>query len=193
METLAAEEWRTIEGFEGFYEVSSRGRVRSLDRVVDGKNGTTRRRRSAILSQDTSGNGYPRVVLQRERVRTKRLVSGLVLEAFVGPRPDGMEACHFPDPNPQNNTVENLRWDTKSANMQDRIAHGNNPQSNKTHCPQNHEYTPANTHITKGTTHRHCRECDRIRTNEANRKKRLATQRERIEQEGGSHERLWTH
>ncbi|MDE2103514.1 MAG: HNH endonuclease [Patescibacteria group bacterium] len=51
-------------------------------------------------------------------------VHRLVLLAFIGPCPDGMEGCHFPDRNPANNRLENLRWDTKEANEADRIAHG---------------------------------------------------------------------
>ncbi|RUU22663.1 HNH endonuclease [Mesorhizobium sp. M7A.F.Ca.AU.002.06.1.1] len=47
----------------------------------------------------------------------------LVLEAFVGPRPDGLEGCHN-DGNPDNNRLDNLRWDTPESNQADRIAHG---------------------------------------------------------------------
>lgn len=56
--------------------------------------------------------------------RKARRVSRLVLEAFVGPCPPGMEACHFPDRNPSNNRLENLRWDTAEANQADRRFHG---------------------------------------------------------------------
>ena len=54
----------------------------------------------------------------------QRKVCQLVLEAFVGPRPDGMEACHFPDRNPANNRRDNLRWDTPTSNQADKIIHG---------------------------------------------------------------------
>lgn len=43
---------------------------------------------------------------------------------FVGPCPPGMEACHFPDRDPTNNRLENLRWDTKKANAYDQYLHG---------------------------------------------------------------------
>jgi len=56
--------------------------------------------------------------------RKVKRVSRLVLEAFVGPCPPGMEACHFPDRNPSNNRLENLRWDTPKANQADRNYHG---------------------------------------------------------------------
>jgi hypothetical protein len=51
-------------------------------------------------------------------------VHHLVLYAFVGPRPPGKEACHFPDRNPANNHLNNLRWDTKKANHADAVVHG---------------------------------------------------------------------
>ena len=53
-----------------------------------------------------------------------RYVHRLVLETFVGPCPPGMEACHYPDRDTSNNTLKNLRWDTKEANMRDRKEHG---------------------------------------------------------------------
>jgi hypothetical protein len=52
------------------------------------------------------------------------MVHRLILEAFVGPCPEGMETCHFPDINPTNNALENLRWDTRSENTRDQIASG---------------------------------------------------------------------
>jgi hypothetical protein len=54
-------------------------------------------------------------------------VHRIVLEAFVGPCPEGMECCHN-DGNPRNNNVTNLRWDTRSANQMDSVRHGTKPQ-----------------------------------------------------------------
>jgi hypothetical protein len=59
-----------------------------------------------------------------------RMVHRLVLEAFVGPCPPTMEACHS-DGNPANNRLENLRWDTKAANAQDKIRHGTQAKGEK--------------------------------------------------------------
>lgn len=53
-----------------------------------------------------------------------RLVHRLVLEAFVGPCPEGMECRHFPDRNPRNNRRENLRWGTPVENAHDQVVHG---------------------------------------------------------------------
>lgn len=51
-------------------------------------------------------------------------VHRLVLEAFIGPCPPGMEACHFPDRDPANNRLANLRWDTSKGNKEDELMHG---------------------------------------------------------------------
>lgn len=53
-----------------------------------------------------------------------RLVHRLVLEAFVGPCPPGLECCHDPDPNPANNHLSNLRWDTHKNNIADAVRQG---------------------------------------------------------------------
>lgn len=54
----------------------------------------------------------------------QRPVHTLILEAFVGQRPDGFQARHFPDPSPSNNDVRNLSWASVSTNQRDRITHG---------------------------------------------------------------------
>jgi hypothetical protein len=63
--------------------------------------------------------------------RKTRQVHRLVLEAFVGPCPPGMEACHDPDRNPHNNRLSNLRWDTRIANRSDARKHGTLPVGEK--------------------------------------------------------------
>lgn len=69
-------------------------------------------------------NGYKRVQVPCGNGKfAKKYVHHLVLEAFVGPRPEGMVACHN-DGNSFNNHVDNLRWDTRSNNERDKINHG---------------------------------------------------------------------
>jgi hypothetical protein len=77
-----------------------------------------------LLRPDVGQKGHLRVTLFVDGISVRRLVHHLVLEAFVGPRPEGMEACHFPDWNPANNSASNLRWDTKQGNWRDRKLHG---------------------------------------------------------------------
>jgi hypothetical protein len=70
--------------------------------------------------------GRPYVHLSRgDRGKHRWDVCRLVLWAFVGPCPPGMECCHFPDRNPANNQLGNLRWDTHLANMRDMAISGN--------------------------------------------------------------------
>lgn len=115
------EEWRPVVGHERTHEVSDQGRVRSLARTIVRRVGRPFHKPEKILKGNVSkALGYQTVRLND----TLLYVHCLVLEAFVGPRPDGMEACHDPDPCRTNNCVSNLRWDTPQANQRDRSRHG---------------------------------------------------------------------
>ena len=114
------ENWKEIAGTDGWYEVSDLGRVRSW--YKPGR-ATGRRSEPRILRPTPNGNGYPMVWLCVEKERIPTLMHTLVLEAFVGPRPAGMECCHA-DGDPANNMLTNLRWDTHSANLRDAVTHG---------------------------------------------------------------------
>lgn len=128
------EEWRPVIGREGRYEVSSHGRVRSLDRVITTKTGHQRRYKGRMLALVPSVSGYPVVNLGHSDTR---LVHRLVLESFVGPAPDGHECCHG-DGNRTNSHLSNLRWDTSSANNYDIVTHGMHAMASKTHCKRGH-------------------------------------------------------
>lgn len=151
------ETWLPIPGYEGAYEVSNQGRVRSLDRLDAGG----RRRTGKLRSLTRQPSGHFTVALRVNRVRQTFLVHHLVLLAFIGPRPDGMEGCHWDD-NPANNHLANLRWDTRSANVRDSVRNGTHHMARVTHCPQGHAYTPENTYLYPPTGRRACRECRRI-------------------------------
>lgn len=116
------ERWKPVVGYEGVYEVSDRGRVRSLDRALtDG-----RWHRGRLLKQSTYGrNGPPyyRVGLSHDTRLYSVTAHTLMLTAFRGPRPKGMEARHL-DGNPKNNHLANLRWGTGLENSQDQRRHG---------------------------------------------------------------------
>lgn len=148
------EQWRPVPDWEGLYEVSDLGQVRSLDRRVPVKDslGVWRLRlhRGRILT-GWLRHGYPTIVLSRGRTASggeKRDVGIhiLVLEAFRGPRPPGQEACHGPGGCADARLV-NLRWNTKEANEADKRRDGTQHNVNKTHCSRGHEYTPENTRI----------------------------------------------
>lgn len=170
------EKWKAIPGCEGFYEVSDRGRVRSLDRIV----ALGRRRKGQFLSPDRGHRGHLQVTLYKNGKRERIFVHRLVLQAFVGACPSGMEACHWNDI-PDDNRLENLRWDTPSANRHDSLRNGRHYNANKTHCHRGHEYTAENTYVPP-SGERQCRECRRVRDRaywRANSEKINAERRER--------------
>lgn len=111
--------WLPVFGYEGLYEVSEDGEVRSLDcKAVDG-----RRIVGRLLKLFPTARGYLRISLYKAGEKRSKSVHSMVLEAFVGPRPDGLIACHN-DGNKLNNRYTNLRWDTPKANSLDLIKHG---------------------------------------------------------------------
>lgn len=118
-----AEEWRPVVGYEGLYEVSDLGRVRRLERLVAGSTAGTRRlkprlRKTAVV------RGYAVVQLTDESGAHEMCrVHRLVLKAFVGPCPDGMQGCHD-NGDALDNRLRNLRWDTRSGNEADKLRHG---------------------------------------------------------------------
>ena len=121
-----AEQWRSVVGWEGFYEVSDHGRVRSVDRVIHyviHGGAATKTLVGQIMKLATHTHGYAQVSMRRQGFVQTRLVHALVLEAFVGPAPNGMEGCHD-DNDKFNNRLTNLRWDTHKANCEDRTRHG---------------------------------------------------------------------
>lgn len=131
---MSEERWLPVVGYEGLYEVSDHGRVKSLARSVADRGGR-REVCERILKPDIKRKGHLAVTLCDAGVnkpcRVHRHVHRLVLEAFIGPCPDGMEACHFPDRDPANNLLANLRWDTRQANTDDRTAHGTQPRGER--------------------------------------------------------------
>lgn len=120
-----SEEWRAIPGYEGRYEVSNSGRVRSIDRSVRTSHGVVRRLPGVDLRPFLNDSGYPIVNLcsgSRSKTRVER-VHRLVALAFIGPQPPGCEVAHG-DGSRTNNHVSNLRWATRAENVADAVAHG---------------------------------------------------------------------
>jgi hypothetical protein len=105
------EQWLNVVGFEGLYEVSNYGQVRSV--------------KTGQIKKQTVGKIDKRFYLGLWINNKQKIVKPhrLVLEAFVGKCPDGMECCHN-DGNAFNNHLNNLRWDTPKNNHADKVKHG---------------------------------------------------------------------
>lgn len=115
------EKWRDIPGYEGFYQASNAGRIRSLSRHVRTKGGALRLSRGRVLAG--CGPRYDLVRLSVDGKQRTGLVHRLVCAAFHGRPPLEMHAAHI-DGNAKNNRADNLRWATAKENCADRATHG---------------------------------------------------------------------
>ena len=149
------EEWRPVVGWEGYYEVSDQGRVRSLNRTIVTSKGP--RSYAGRIIRARLSKGYPVVTMTRPGQRKSAKIHTLVLEAFVGSRPTGKSACHN-NGIPTDNRVENLRWDTHTENMRDIVRHGNHFYAKRTHCSKGHEY---GSEVRAGRSGRRCVQCEK--------------------------------
>ena len=111
------ERWLPVVGYEEIYEVSDFGSVRGLRRIdAQGRSWAGK------LMKPSTVHGYLKIQLCNGRRRIFP-VHNLVLAAFVGPRPPGMDGCHN-NGDKGNNSLVNLRWDTPKNNHADKKAHG---------------------------------------------------------------------
>jgi len=140
-------EWRDVPEWEGLYRINSSGEVYSIvsHRVI-----------SQYVAQ---GQKYARVGLYRNGKRKTYTAHKLVARAFL--EQNGLPVVRHLDGNAANNEVSNLAWGTISDNQRDSVAHGTQRMSRKTHCKNNHAFTPENTRIQKRTrgNERVCRQC----------------------------------
>jgi hypothetical protein len=153
------ETWLPVVGYEDRYEVSDQGRVASKPYQASTRYGEPCWRPARILASRKTKKGYVIVTLNRSRGDSaQKRVHRLVLEAFVGPCPEGMECCHGPG-GPSDNRLSNIRWDTRNENARDIVRHGNHWQANKTHCTSSHRLAHPNLIEVDG--HRRCWACAR--------------------------------
>lgn len=168
----AEEEWRAIPGWEGTYEVSDRGRVRSLDRYVFRADGRRERRRGQIRkSHALPHTGHMNIKLRKDGVLISVGVHTLVAAAFIGPRPEGLQVCHD-NGIPSDNRPGNLRYDTVSNNQLDAVRHGTHNMSSKTHCKWGHPFDDLNT-IYRAGGYRECATCRLARQQATHKHSRL--------------------
>lgn len=124
--------WKDIENYEGFYQVSNLGRVRSLERDVFNYRGTVIRHiEEKILVQGIDRHGYAHIILCLNGKRKTMKVHRLVALAFI-PNPENKPMVNHKDENPLNNCVDNLEWCTASYNA--------NYGTRNERMAQNHKY-----------------------------------------------------
>lgn len=119
---MTEEVWKDIPGYEGAYQVSNMGRVKSLPRTSpitypDGRT-VLRVLKCRILTPCINKHGYESLVLRKDGQDRTHEIQRLVAEAFIGPRPPGQETRHL-DGNRLNNRADNLAYGTRSQNQLD--------------------------------------------------------------------------
>lgn len=160
---IALESWLPIPGWESFYAVSDWGQVKSLARRVVRSDGRVQNLREKSLTHSVNPQGYHSVTLSRDGGQTFQKVHRLVLLAFVGPCPDGLEGCHG-DGDPHNNSLSNLRWDVHSENMLDTIKHGTHFSASRVVCIRGHLLELPNlvAHYVRKRRARVCLACNKV-------------------------------
>jgi hypothetical protein len=113
------EVWKDIEGYEGLYQVSNLGKVKSIDRYIkqyNGYNYSIRIYRGKILKSNIGNRGYLKVVLHKQRKAKTYNVHRLVAETFIL-NPNNYSQVNHKDENKLNNCVDNLEWCTSKYNI----------------------------------------------------------------------------
>lgn len=161
---MQREVWRAVVGYEGFYEVSDHGRVKSLARDVRRRDNSTFRTREVVLKPRMNRGGYLYVTLSMGGKKKSFTIHKLVAWAHLGEPLDGYEVRHLNGCS-SDNRLENLQWGTQSENERDKRRHGTNTFVKRTHCPLGHALSEPNLrgyHASR-FAHRACLACSRAR------------------------------
>lgn len=151
----APEEWYPIPDYEGYYEASKQGCVRSMGRRT--WTGAIWSEPFILKPRMRPGDKYLTIDLYRDGKRKPTKLHYIIAEVFHGPRPPGMEVCHRNDQK-LDNRAENLYYGTHAQNAQEMVRNGLHAQAAKTYCKNGHEFTLENTYL-RPTGGRGCRKC----------------------------------
>lgn len=113
--------WKDVVGFEGLYQVSNIGRVKSLPKLIHSR--TPHYTQEKILRSHPKKNGYIGLVLRKNGESINKTLHVLIAEAFLQ-KPLNAECVNHKDGNKANNCVENLEWITFSENIYHAYKHG---------------------------------------------------------------------
>lgn len=126
-ENQETSEWHNIPGYDGYF-VQRSGLIGSEWRPT--KHGAKKTGKIHVMKLTPRGDGYIKITLCRDGMHDSHYVHRLVASVFLGPCPDGLEVCHN-DGNKSNNSITNLRYDTRRSNAGDRIKHGTGTRGEK--------------------------------------------------------------
>lgn len=130
---MTKEIWKDVVGYEGFYEVSNIGNIKSRNRVVSFKSGLCQRINGISKKKTKATNGYLKASLSMNGENKTVLLHRLVAIAFI-PNPEYKSQVNHINSNRIDNRVENLEWATPSENIKHGYAFGNIKSNNKGMC-----------------------------------------------------------
>lgn len=133
--------WKPVVGYEGYYEVSSEGRVKAVTRNITDKSGKNKCIKEKVLSPNNHRNGYLTIQLSRNNQTKRFYIHRIVAQAFL-PQ-EGMPCVNHIDHDRSNNNIENLEWVTQRANIKHAITAG--------------RFDPSNNNAPKGEAHPHAK------------------------------------
>jgi hypothetical protein len=143
------EEWRDIRGFEGLYQASNLGRIRSIDHTARARANKTRTVKGRILKPTVShGLTYRTVSFWVEVKQERFYVHRLVATAFV-PNPHGYLTVNHKDENKENNSARNLEWCTHAQNMAHAATHKLMKGNSISKGEQNHQSKLTDTQVSE--------------------------------------------
>ncbi|HJU45702.1 MAG TPA: NUMOD4 motif-containing HNH endonuclease [Chitinophagaceae bacterium] len=117
------DQWKPVNGYEGLYEISQDGNIRSIERIVVTRSGVKRKLKGKLIKSRTNNCSYVEVRLSKNGIDTTCFIHRLLVEAFIGRIEEGFEVNHK-DGNPQNNRLDNLEIVTHSQNIKHAYDNG---------------------------------------------------------------------